>query len=79
MHIQQKFGYFSSVQQGISSDAQNHFKRELLKKVPAGFGQGHQKDLQNTDLYKYTHTQILGHDPYEFPMDNKIIIRMTES
>lgn len=66
------------MQQGISSGAQNHFKRELLKEVPAGFGQGHRKDIYKTQTHTNIHTQILEHDPYECTMDNKIIIPMTE-
>lgn len=44
------------MQQGISSGAQNHFERELLKELPAGFGQGHRKDIYKAQTCTNIHT-----------------------
>lgn len=53
-------------------------KRDIKRGASRIWARSQERYLQNTDFYKYTHTEILEHDPCEWFMDNKIIIPMTE-
>lgn len=48
---------FQVTQQGIPLGAQIHLKRNVLKEVHRGVGQGHGEDIYKTDISKYTRVQ----------------------